>query len=78
MLLPAQGRAAERNAMVLGGRFQRIEPAVGAELGERGAVALAGFAGGIEGKMQDAARRFDRRKRPRMHPFKIAARKGCG
>ena len=53
--------------MVFGAGFQWIEPAAGAEIGERGAVGTAGFTGGIEGKMQDAARRFDRRKGARMH-----------
>ena len=38
MLLPAQRGAAERDAVLLGAGFQRIEPAPGAEIGERGAV----------------------------------------
>ncbi len=53
--------------MLLGAVFQRIEPAPLAEAGQGRAVALARFAGGIEGEMQDAARRLDRRERPRMH-----------
>ena len=67
MLLPAQRGAAERDAVLLGRRLQRIELAAGAEIGERRAVGLGGVAGGIEGEMQDAARRLDRRERPRMH-----------
>ena len=50
-----------------GRRFQRFNLAAGAEIGERGAVGLGGVAGGIEGKVQDAARRFDRGEWPRMH-----------
>ena len=67
MLLPAQHGAAERDAVVLGALFERIEPAADAEIGERGAIGAGGLAGGIEGKMQDAARGRERRERPRMH-----------
>ena len=50
--------AAEDDAVLLGGCFQRLELAAGAQIGERRAVALGGIAGGIEGEMQDAARRL--------------------
>ncbi len=67
MLLPAQHCTAEHDAVLLGGWFQRLEIAARAEISERGAIASCGIAGGIEGKMQNAARRLDRRERPRMH-----------
>ena len=67
MLLPAQRGAAERDAVLLGRRLQRLEFAAGAEIGQRRAVGLGGVAGGIEGEMQDAARRLDRRERAGMH-----------
>ncbi len=67
MLLPAQRGAAECDAVLLGGRLQRLEFAPGAEIGQRRAVGFSGVAGGIEGEMQDAARRLDRREGPGMH-----------
>ena len=55
MLFPAQRRAAEDDAVLLGGCLQRLELAAGTHVGQRRAVALGGIAGGIEGKVQDAA-----------------------
>ena len=67
MLLPAQDRAAQLDAVLLGAVFERRQPAPGAEIGERRPVALGRLAGGGEGEMQHAARRLDRRERPGMH-----------
>ena len=66
MLFPAQHGAAEDDTVLFGGRFQRLKLAAGAEIAERHTIALGGVAGGIEGKVQDAPRRRDRRKRARM------------
>src|SRR5450759_5450668 len=67
VLLPAQSGAAERDAVLLGRRLERLEFATGAEIGQRRAVGLGGVAGGIEGKVQDAARGIDGGKWARMH-----------
>ena len=67
MLLPAQGRAAEQDTVLLGSVLQRLEPARTAEVGEGGAVALGALAGGVEGEMQDAPRAFQRRERAGVH-----------
>ena len=78
MLLPAQRGAAERDAMLLGRRLQRFELAAGAESGERRAVGLGGLARGIEGEMQDAARRLDRRERAGMYLAEHRRAQGVG
>src|SRR6185369_4399500 len=62
-----QRHAAEGDAMLLGRRFQRLQLAAGAEVGKRDAVGARGLARGGEAEMQDAARRFQRGERPRMH-----------
>ena len=67
MLLPAQHRTAEDDAVLFGGRFQRLKLASGTKIGQCGAIALGGIAGGIECKMQNSLGRFDRRKRAGMH-----------
>ena len=67
MLFPAQRGAAERDAMLLGRRLRRFELAAGAESGERRPVGLGGLARSIEGEMQDAARRLERRERAGMY-----------
>ena len=67
VLLPAQRRPAQHDAMLLGAGLERVEPTPLAEVGEGRAVALAGIARGVEGKVQNAARRLDRRERPRVH-----------
>ena len=67
MLFPAQSRATERDAVMLGAGFERLEIAPRAKIGERGAIGPGRVAGGIEAEMQDAARRLDRREWPGMH-----------
>ena len=67
MLLPAQRRRAEHDAVVPVGRTWSGKAARVAEGGERRPIGFAALDRGLEREMQDAARRLDRRERPRMH-----------
>ena len=67
MLLPSQQGSAERNAVLLGGWSQWLEIAARTQISKRGSILPRGIAGGIEGKMQNAPRRLEWRKRPRVH-----------
>jgi hypothetical protein len=66
MLLPAQHGAAEHDAILLVGGLERGKPAPLGKIGECRAVGLRALAGSVKGEMQHAARRLDRRERPRM------------
>ena len=67
MLLPPQHCTAEHDAVLFDGWFQRLEIAARTQISERGSILPCGIAGGIEGKMQNAPRRLEWRKRPRVH-----------
>jgi hypothetical protein len=67
MLLPAQRCTAEHDAVLFDGWFQRLEIAARTHISERSSILSCGIAGGIEGKMQNAPRCLEWRKRPRMH-----------
>src|SRR4029078_4912776 len=78
MLLPAQQNAAKNDAMLLGRGLQRLAIATGAEIGKGSAVAFGGIAGGVEGKMQDAAWRLERREGSGVHLTKNSCTQRMG
>ncbi len=67
MLLPAQLGAAECDMEMLVGGPRRRDAAAGAEIDQGSSVGLRLLARGIEGEMQHARGRRQRRERARMH-----------
>src|SRR4051794_15045400 len=67
MLLPAQRRCAQLDAVMLCALWRLGNPARGAECRERRAVCLAALRGGLEGEVQHPAWRLNRRERARVH-----------